>query len=66
MLGIHGRVCLQPRRSFAGADGLVSKGVLGSELGDAVRGIARGRAWLATVPWPVAEVMRRRLGAEQQ
>ena len=50
----------------AEADGLVGKGALGSELCDAVRGLARGRSWLPTVPWRVADVMRRRLDAEEQ
>ena len=50
----------------AEADGLVSKGGPGSDLCEAVRGVARGRSWFPTVPWRLGEVMRRRLSAEEQ
>jgi two-component system, NarL family, response regulator DevR len=50
----------------AEADGLVSKGGLGSELCDAVRIVASGRSLLPKVPWELAEVMRRRLDGEEQ
>jgi len=50
----------------AEADGLVSKGGPGSDLCDAVRGVARGCSWLPTVPWRLGEVMRQRLSAEEQ
>lgn len=50
----------------AEADGLVSKGGLGSELCDAVRVLARGRSLLPIVGWELAEVMRRRLDGEEQ
>jgi DNA-binding NarL/FixJ family response regulator len=45
----------------AGADALLSKGSLGSELCDTVRSIARGRRLLTKVPQPMADMMRRRL-----
>jgi two-component system, NarL family, response regulator DevR len=50
----------------AEADGLVSKGGIGSELCDVVRSVAGGRSLLPMVPWHVAEVMRRRLSGEEQ
>ena len=50
----------------AEADGLVSKGGLGSELCDAIRSVAGGRSLLPMVPWRLAEVMRRRLDGEEQ
>jgi DNA-binding NarL/FixJ family response regulator len=50
----------------AQADGLVSKGGLGSDLCDAVRTVAGGRSSFPTVPWQLAGTMRRRLGDEEQ
>jgi len=50
----------------AGADGLVSKGGVGSELCHAVRAVARGHSRLPMVPQALAGAMRRRLGAEEQ
>ncbi len=50
----------------AEADGLVSKGGLGSELTDAIRIVADGRAVLPMLPWRVAEVMRERLDDQEQ
>ena len=50
----------------AEADGLVSKGGLGSELSDAIRSVADGRVVLPAVPWQLAEVMRRRLEEMEQ
>jgi two-component system, NarL family, response regulator DevR len=50
----------------AGADGLVNKGGLGSELCEAVRGAAAGRLLLPPIPLPLAELMRRRLDNEEQ
>jgi two-component system, NarL family, response regulator DevR len=51
---------------MAEADGLVSKGVLGSDLCDAIRSVDGGRSLLPMVPWRLAEVMRRRLDGEEQ
>ncbi len=50
----------------AGADGLISKGGVGSELCHAVRAVARGYSRLPMVPPALAGAMRRRLGAEEQ
>lgn len=50
----------------AEADGLVSKGGLGSDLCDAIRSVAGGRSLLPMVPWQLAEVVRRRLNGEEQ
>jgi DNA-binding NarL/FixJ family response regulator len=50
----------------AEADGLLSKGGLGSDLCDAIRSVAGGRSLLPMVPWQLAEVMRRRLNGEEQ
>ena len=50
----------------AGADGLISKGGVGSELCHAVRAVARGHSRLPVVPPALAGAMRRRLGAEEQ
>jgi two-component system response regulator DevR len=52
--------------AVAEADGLVSKGVLGSDLCDAIRSVAGGRSLLPMVPWRLAEVIRRRLDGEEQ
>jgi two-component system response regulator DevR len=50
----------------AQADGLVSKGGLGTDLCDAVRAVASGRSSFPMVPWQLAETMRRRLEDEEQ
>jgi DNA-binding NarL/FixJ family response regulator len=50
----------------AEADGLVSKGGLGSDLCDAIRGVAGGRSSLPMVPRRVAEMTRRRLDGDEQ
>ena len=50
----------------AEADGLVSKGGLGSELTEAIRTVADGRAVLPTLPWRVAELVRQRLDDREQ
>jgi len=50
----------------AEADGLMSKGGLGSELCDPVRSVARGRSSMPRVPWRFAEVLRQRFDAEEQ
>ena len=50
----------------AGADGLISKGGVGSELCHAVRAVARGYSRLPMVPPALAGAMRRRLGADEQ
>jgi len=47
--------------AVAGADAVLNKGVLGSELCDAVRSVARGRRLLPRVPQPLADMLRRRL-----
>jgi DNA-binding NarL/FixJ family response regulator len=52
--------------AVAEADGLVSKGGLGSELCDAVRSIMRGRILIPVIPWQLAESLRRRLDDEEQ
>jgi DNA-binding NarL/FixJ family response regulator len=50
----------------AEADGLISKGGVGSELCAAVRAVARGELRLPPVPLALAAAMRRRLDAEEQ
>ncbi|HEY2770619.1 MAG TPA: response regulator transcription factor [Solirubrobacteraceae bacterium] len=50
----------------AEADGLVSKGGVGSELCAAIRAVARGELRLPLVPLALAAAMRRRLDAEEQ
>jgi two-component system response regulator DevR len=51
----------------AGADALLSKGSLGSELCDTVRSVAHGKRLLTRVPQPMADMLRRRLdGIDQQ
>ena len=50
----------------AGADGLISKGGVGSELCHAVRAVARGHSRIPMVPPALAGAMRRRLGADEQ
>jgi DNA-binding NarL/FixJ family response regulator len=50
----------------AGADALLSKGSLGSELCDTVRSVARGGRLLTRVPQPMANMLRRRLDDSEQ
>jgi DNA-binding NarL/FixJ family response regulator len=50
----------------AEADALVSKGGVGAELCDAIRGVARGRLLLPSVPQPLAAMMRARLDPADQ
>ena len=50
----------------ADADAVLNKGVLGSELCDAVRSVARGRRLLPRVSQPLADMMRRRLDEREQ
>ncbi|MGO9320098.1 MAG: response regulator transcription factor [Solirubrobacteraceae bacterium] len=50
----------------AGADGLLSKGGLGSELCDAVRAVNRGRRLLPKPSQPTADMLRRRLDEAEQ
>jgi len=52
--------------AVAEADAVLNKGVLGSELCDAVRSVARGRRLLPRVPQPLADMLRRRLGEREQ
>jgi DNA-binding NarL/FixJ family response regulator len=51
---------------IAEADGLVSKGGLGSELCDAIRSVARGRCHLPRVPSDLADLLRQRLDSKEQ
>ena len=50
----------------AGADALLSKGSLGSELCDTVRSTARGERLLTRVSQPMADMLRRRLDEIEQ
>ena len=50
----------------AGADAILSKGSLGSELCDVIRAVARGVRVLPRVPQPMADMLRRRLEDEEQ
>lgn len=50
----------------AEADGLVSKGGLGSELCYAIRAVAGGRSILPAIPWQLGEMLRRRLDDAEQ
>jgi DNA-binding NarL/FixJ family response regulator len=50
----------------AQADALVGKGAFGSELCDAVRGVAHGNSLLPIISPAVAEIIRRRLGEQEQ
>ena len=52
--------------AVAGADAVLNKGVLGSELCDAVRAVMRGRRLLPRVSPPLADMLRRRLGDADQ
>jgi two-component system, NarL family, response regulator DevR len=45
----------------AGADALLNKGGLGSELCEAIRAVAHGRRVLPRIPRPMAELLSRRL-----
>ncbi len=51
---------------IAEADGLVSKGGLGSELCDAIRSVARGTRHLPRVPSDLADLLRERLDSKEQ
>lgn len=50
----------------AGADGLVSKGGVGADLCDAIRGVSRGRRLLPRIPQPLAGTLGDRLEAGEQ
>jgi DNA-binding NarL/FixJ family response regulator len=50
----------------AGADGLLNKGALGSELCDAVRSVARARRVMPRTSQPMADMLRRRLDDTEQ
>jgi DNA-binding NarL/FixJ family response regulator len=50
----------------AQADALVSKGGLGSDLAEAIRAVSAGHLRLPSVPWQLAEVVRRRLNDREQ
>jgi DNA-binding NarL/FixJ family response regulator len=52
--------------AVADADAVLNKGVLGSELCDAVRSVARGRRLLPRVSQPLADMLRRRLTEREQ
>ncbi len=45
----------------AGADAVLNKGGLGSELCEAIRAVARGRRLLPRIPRPLADMLSRRL-----
>lgn len=50
----------------AGADALISKAGLGSQLCDAIRSVAAGRLMVPVLSWQLGDVIRRRLDSEQQ
>lgn len=52
--------------AVAGADGMLNKAGLGSELCDAVRSVADGRRSLPRVPRPIVDMLRRRLRDTEQ
>jgi DNA-binding NarL/FixJ family response regulator len=52
--------------AVAGADAVLNKAALGSELCDAIRAVSRGRRLLPRVPGPLADALRRRLPEEDQ
>ena len=52
--------------AVAGAGAVLNKGVLGSELCDAVRSVVRGRRLLPRVSQPLADMLRRRLPEREQ
>jgi len=47
--------------AVAGADALLNKGGLGSELCEAIRAVTHGRRVLPKIPRPMAEMLSRRL-----
>jgi DNA-binding NarL/FixJ family response regulator len=51
---------------LAGADGVLNKAGLGSELCGAIRSVARGRRVLPKVSRPLADMLRRRLNDTEQ
>src|SRR5262249_10869795 len=57
---------LAARCVVAGGDALLNKGGLGSELCDAIRGVAAGGGLLRGGPPPLAEMLRRRLDEVEQ
>lgn len=57
---------LAVRALVAGADGLVSKGSLGTEVSWAIHAVAKGRRVLPPVAPEIAEAMRARLDSEDQ
>ena len=57
---------LAVRALVAGADGLVSKGSLGTEVSWAIHAVAKGRRVLPPVAPEIVEAMRGRLDAEDQ
>jgi two-component system, NarL family, response regulator DevR len=52
--------------AVAEADAVLNKAVLGSELCDTIRSVARGRRFVARVSPPFADMLRRRLGDREQ
>src|SRR5207244_5650895 len=52
--------------AVAQADAVLNKGVLGSELCNAIRSVARGRRLLPKVSPPLADTLRRRLTEHEQ
>ena len=52
--------------AVAGADGVLNKGGLGSELCDAVRAVNHGRRLLPRPSQPIADMLRRRLDETEQ
>jgi DNA-binding NarL/FixJ family response regulator len=50
----------------AGADGLVSKGGVGADLCDAIRGVSRGQRLLPRIPQPLAGMLGDRLEPAEQ
>jgi DNA-binding NarL/FixJ family response regulator len=52
--------------AVAEADAVLNKAVLGSELCDAIRSVARGRRFVARVAPPLADMLRRRLSDGEQ
>ncbi len=52
--------------AVAGADAMLSKGGLGSELCDTIRSVSHGRRSLTTVSRPLADMLRRRLSDAEQ
>jgi len=52
--------------AVAQADAVLNKGMLGSELCDAIRSVARGRRLLPRIPPPLAHTLRARLAEAEQ